>query len=74
MRYRKFLSTILLLYVVLGCWKGHLAVFEGAAEEPRQIYPRKIEALPEEDRKALEEGILIRDPRRLEALLKDYLS
>ncbi len=74
MRYRKFLSTVFLLYVVLGCWKGHLAVFEGNAEEPRQIYPQKIDALPEDDQEALAEGILIRDPRRLEELLRDYLS
>ncbi len=74
MSYRKFLSTVFLLYVVLGCWKGHLAVFEGSAEEPRQIYPKKIDALPEDDQEALAEGILIRDPRRLEELLRDYLS
>ena len=73
-RHQGFAAWALLLYVVLGSWKGYLAVFEGAAEEPRQIYPVKIEALPEEDRQALAEGILIRSPDRLKALLEQYLS
>lgn len=74
MRHTRLAATILLLYVILGSWKGYLAVFEGAAKEPRQIYPLKIEALPAEDQQALAEGILIRSPNRLRELLEDYLS
>lgn len=74
MRHKGFALWALLLYVILGSWKGYLAVFEGAAEEPRQIYPLKIEALPAQDQQALLDGILIRCPNRLNELLEDYLS
>ena len=73
MKSQKWLA-ILLLYVVLGNWKGYLALFDGGKSEPRQIYPRLVEALPEADQKALEEGILIGNDARLQQLLEDYLS
>ena len=74
MRHKRFAAAALLLYEILGSWKGYLAVFEGAAKEPKQIYPLKIEALPVEDQQALAEGIQIRNPNRLRELLEHYLS
>ena len=73
-RHKGFVAAALLLYVVLGSWKGYLAVFEGAAEEPRQIYPLKIDTLPEDAQQALLGGILVRSPDRLKELLEQYLS
>lgn len=73
MKNRMWLA-VLLLYVVLGNWKGYLALFDGGKEEPRQIYPLLVVSLPEADQKALDEGILIRNDRRLQQLLEDYLS
>ena len=70
----KLYSILLALAWVLGSWKGYLALFDAGADEPRQIYPVQVGALPEADRTALEEGIIVRGRRRLDALLEDYLS
>ena len=74
MKTHRYLSLILALYVILGCWKGHIALFREDSPEPMQIFPRKVTSLPEADQKALEEGILIRNERDLQQLLEDYLS
>ncbi len=71
---RKLLQGFLLLYFILGSWKGYLALYEKDAQEPRQIYPKLVETLPESDQLALEEGIPVRNQRRLDQLLEDYLS
>lgn len=70
----RFLTALLALAVVVGSWKGYLAVFREDSGEPWQIYPRKVASLPPADQKALEEGILIRNERDLNQLLEDYLS
>ena len=70
---RKWVA-VLLLYVVLGNWKGYLALFDGNSAEPRQIFPLRIEAMSQEDQDALNGGILIRNERRLQELLQQYLS
>ena len=74
MKKRRLLSAAVLLYLVVGCWKGYVALFEKDASEPRQIFPCPVSALPEADQTALEEGILVRNPRDLEQILEDYLS
>ena len=70
----KAFSALLALYVVLGCWKGHIAIFAGNSTEPWQIFPNKVSSLPPADQEALEKGILVRNDRDLERLLEDYLS
>lgn len=74
MSVKKLLSTALLLYVVVGTWKGYVALFDKGAEEPRQIFPYPVASLPPADQAALEEGIVIRNDRDLQQLLEDYLS
>lgn len=74
MNRRSVLSAALALYLVLGNWKGHIALFDEGAPEPRQIFPNKVSSLPEADQAALESGILIRNERDLNRLLEDYLS
>ena len=71
---KKARAVILALYMVLGSWKGYLALFEKGAEEPRQIYPYPIEALPSADQHALAAGIPIHSDRQLQQFLEDYLS
>lgn len=71
---KKFLANLLALYVVLGTWKGYVALFEKGAEEPRQIFPTQVTTLPPADQAALENGIVIRNDRDLQQLLEDYLS
>lgn len=71
---RQLLSAIAALYVVLGAWKGYVALFDQGAEEPKQIFPCPVEALPEPDQEALKNGIIVRNQRDLQQLLEDYLS
>ena len=70
---RSFVSA-LVLYLLLGSWKGYLALFEKGKVEPRQIFPCQISTLPEADQAALEEKIPIRNDRDLQQALEDYLS
>lgn len=74
MKRKKLLSTLLVLYVVLGTWKGYIALFDAGKTEPRQIFPTMASSLPEEDQQALEKGIIVRNERDLQSLLEDYLS
>ncbi len=74
MNTKRILTTCLLLYVVLGSWKGYLALFEAGKSEPRQIFPTAIASLPAADQSLLEKGIVVRNDRDLQALLEDYLS
>lgn len=74
MKNKTLLSYFLLLYVILGSWKGYIALFEAGKTEPRQIFPTTVASLPEIDQQALEKGIIVRNDRDLESLLEDYLS
>ena len=71
---RRLFSALLALYVVIGTWKGYMALFDQGAAEPKQIFPCPVEALPESDQLALEKGIIVRNQRDLQQLLEDYLS
>ena len=71
---KRFLAIFLLLHLVLGTWKGYVALFQEGKEEPRQIFPTPVSALPQEDRDALENGIVVRSEEKLQQLLEDYLS
>ena len=62
------------LYLLLGCSKGYVALFEKVAEEPRQVFTCPVSSLPEADREALERRIPIRNPRDLQQAMEDYLS
>lgn len=74
MRWRGLSSAIAAFLVIVGSWKGYLALFDPGKEEPKQIFPRLVSSLPEADQKALEAGISVRNQRDLESLLEDYLS
>ena len=74
MRKTRLLCAAALLYVVLGSWKGYVALFDDGASEPRQIFPYPVAALPAADQQALEKGIVARNERDLQQLLEDYLS
>lgn len=59
---------------LLGSHKGYLALWKEDRPEPFQIFPVKVESLPEADRLALEEGIRARSEIELSSLLEDFLS
>lgn len=71
---QRYLSSLLALYVILGCWKGYVALFEKGGTEPKQIFPTMVTSLPPADQAALENGIIVRNERDLQQLLEDYLS
>ena len=71
---QRHFTALLALYLVLGSWKGYVALFRGNDEEPWQIFPTTVAALPETDRRKLEEGIIIRSDAALAQILEDYLS
>lgn len=72
--FHRRLSFLLALYLILGSYKGYIALFEEGSTEPRQIFPDPVISLPEEDRKKLEAGIVVRSAYQLQQLLEDYLS
>lgn len=74
MRMTRFSALVLAFVVIVGSWKGYLALFDPGKSEPKQIFPRLVSSLPEADRQALEAGIPVRNQRDLESLLEDYLS
>ncbi len=56
----------------IGEWEGRLAVFEGKDPQPRQIFEVYVDALPEELRQRVKEGVPARDDTQLSVLLEDY--
>ncbi len=71
---RHGLSLALGLSLVLGSYRGYVALFDPGSTEPRRIYPYKVCALPQEDREALEKGISVKNEEELGRFLEDYLS
>ena len=74
MIWKRSIRCLAILYLVLGSWKGYVALFEKGREEPRQIFPCSVSSLPESDQAALAEGIPIRNAKDLQQALEDYLS
>lgn len=72
--FQQQISFLLALYLILGSYKGYIALFEEGSTEPKQIFPTQVISLPQEDRLKLEEGILVRSQYQLQQLLEDYLS
>lgn len=72
--FQRILAPVLMFYLILGSYKGYIALFDEGSTEPRQIFPNQIITLPEEDQQRLAEGILVRSERQLQQLLEDYLS
>ena len=71
---RKILSLILCLSFYLGLSDGYLALWKDDHPEPFQIFPVKVDSLPEADRQLLENGIPARSELELSSLLEDFMS
>ena len=59
---------------VIGAWEGKVAVFEGDADYPMQVFDTDVQGLPSEQRDELLVGIPVEDAERLYLLLEDYTS
>ena len=53
MLWKKPFVWIAAWYLLLGSWKGYVALFEKGKEEPRQIFPCLVDSLPDEDQQIL---------------------
>lgn len=58
----------------LGLWNGKLARFDGIHSEPVEVYEVTVAALPEEEQRRLEEGIVLENEETLAELLDSYTS
>jgi len=72
--FRRIAGVLLLWLFLLGNHKGYLALWKDGGREPFQIFPVKVDSLPESDRQRLDDGIQARSDLELAALLEDYLS
>lgn len=59
---------------VIGEWDGQVAVYEGGAVYPKQVYDVYIRALPAEAQEKILAGIPVEDADQLSVLLQDYTS
>ena len=71
---QRILPIALSLGLILGSFRGYVALFDDSCQEPRQIYPYQVAALPPADQAALDKGIPIRSEKQLQHMLEDYLS
>ena len=74
MLWKRGFPVLAALYLLLGSWKGYVALFDKDREEPRQIFPCPVSSLPESDQQLLEQKIPLRNARDLQQALEDYLS
>ncbi len=72
--FRQLLCTAALAAFLLGSHKGYLALWKEDRPEPYQIFPVKIDSLPEADQAQLVLGIPARSDLELAELLEDFLS
>lgn len=70
----KFFASLLAAGLVLGSFRGYVALFDKGNAEPRMVYPYAIASLPRADQDALETGISVRGEEELRQMLEDYLS
>lgn len=72
--YRRILIGTAALTLLLGSWRGHIALFLKGGDAPLEVYPVRLDLLPIADQKQLREGITIGNAAELARLLEDLLS
>ena len=70
----RFLTVLLSLGLILGSFRGYVALFEEGKKEPRQVFPYRTETLPLADQVALNKGIPVLNEKALQHLLEDFTS
>lgn len=68
------LYCMLALGFLLGVRDGYIALWQEGTPEPLRVFPYAATSLPEADRAALEQGILIENSALLTKYLEDFLS
>lgn len=72
--YHKILTGAFTLSLLLGSWRGRVALFLRGQEAPLGSYPVRLELLPAADQERLRDGIPVHDTEELQRLLEDLLS
>lgn len=74
MKRNRLLSYLLALGFLLGIRDGYIALWEDGRQDPLEVFPCRIEMLPEADQRSLEKGIRLENELELARALEDYLS
>ena len=72
--YHRILTAAAMLTLLLGSWRGHVALFSEEGQQPLELYPVRLELLPVADRDLLQKGIPVKDADELMRILEDLLS
>ena len=59
---------------LLSSYEGKLAVYRSQETDPFMVFQVYLHNLPEQDQKALKEGLEVEDYRELDRLIEDYTS
>lgn len=73
-RKEKFLTFLLSCAILLGVHGGRVAVWLGDDPQPKKVFPCPVSVLPDDQRRALEQGIRVESIQQLEQMLEAYLS
>ena len=71
---KKWVCNLMLLGLILGCYRNHVALWKTGNPEPIQQYPYPLSVFPPQDQDSLRRGIPIRDKTELAQLMEDFLS
>ena len=71
---RKWICNLLMLGMILGCYRGHVALWNSDKTRVLKEFPYPVTVLPPMDQAALEEGISIGNEQELAQFLEDFLS
>lgn len=74
MKVFRSVPPLLALALILGSYRGYLALYASGSAQPRQVYPLPVAALPQADQQALSTGMILDSEAALAQLLEDYLS
>ena len=68
------ISLVLCLGLLLGSYRGFVALFENGKSEPREIFPYPVSSLPQDDQDTLRKGIPVPSEKALQHMLEDFMS
>ena len=74
MKFHRFCYSLLLAGLLLGTYKGRIALWKDTEKEPWKVSPYPVSALPAQEQAALKKGIHVDTIEDLNRLLENFLS
>ncbi len=71
---RRLCCSLFLAGLLLGSYKGRIALWKDSGKEPWKVFPYPVSALPAEEQAALKKGIHVDTMEDLNRLLENFLS